>query len=244
MTQVPATRSATTNVTKYQLDKCKATRTQNKTRSLSILHPAKKAANYATPRNLLLIFIHIDPAITISSLLLPCNFARPAIAAATNGNFSLQVIVKSFSTEAEQAASATISDKAFKLIVVYFKISLHFCKDGGIFCEREWEQQRRLNGHTRIVAITISSATAVFSAVAIAFAAAIIIAAAIALTSSVAITEASTDFTAAGVVIVFIIAVANVVVINVASACQKLFSLEGVDLKVDFRCKSILDLLK
>jgi len=56
MTQVPAT--ATTNAPKYQIDKCKATRTQHKTRSPSILHPAnKKAANYATKKNLLLFFV-------------------------------------------------------------------------------------------------------------------------------------------------------------------------------------------
>ena len=66
MTQVPAT--ATTNTPIYQLDKCKATRVQNKTRSPSILHPIKKAANYATPRNLLLFFILNDSAITIWSL--------------------------------------------------------------------------------------------------------------------------------------------------------------------------------
>ena len=36
MTQVPATRSATMNAPKYQLDKCKATQAQNKMMSLSI----------------------------------------------------------------------------------------------------------------------------------------------------------------------------------------------------------------
>ena len=40
MTQVPAT--ATLNAPKYQINKCKATQTQHKTRSPSILHPAKK----------------------------------------------------------------------------------------------------------------------------------------------------------------------------------------------------------
>jgi hypothetical protein len=52
MTQVPATRSATTNAPKYQIDKCKATQAQNKMMSLSILHPAKTMANYAIPRYL------------------------------------------------------------------------------------------------------------------------------------------------------------------------------------------------
>ncbi len=65
-TQVLTTRTATTNAPIYQLDKCKATRTQHKTRSPSILHPAKKAANNATP-----------------SLLLPFNQDNPAITAAT-----------------------------------------------------------------------------------------------------------------------------------------------------------------
>ena len=55
-TQVTATRTATTNMPKYQIDKCKATWTQHKTRRPSILHLAKKAANYATQRNLLLFF--------------------------------------------------------------------------------------------------------------------------------------------------------------------------------------------
>jgi len=54
MTQVPAT--ATTNVPNYQLGNFKATRTQHKTRSPSILHPDKKAATYATQKNLLLFF--------------------------------------------------------------------------------------------------------------------------------------------------------------------------------------------
>jgi hypothetical protein len=35
MTQVPATRSTTTNAPKYQLDKCKATQAQNKKMSLA-----------------------------------------------------------------------------------------------------------------------------------------------------------------------------------------------------------------
>jgi hypothetical protein len=70
MTQVPATRSATMNAPKYQLDKWKATRAQNKMMSLSILHPAKRMANHAIPRYLLRFFVQNNPAITISSLLL------------------------------------------------------------------------------------------------------------------------------------------------------------------------------
>jgi hypothetical protein len=99
MTQVPAT--ATTNAPKYQIDKCKPT------------------VNNAT-QNLLLFFVQNDPAITILSLLLPRDFARPAIATALNGDFSLQLIVESLSTGADhQDAPATILDDSFKLIDVF-----------------------------------------------------------------------------------------------------------------------------
>jgi hypothetical protein len=59
MTNVTTTRIATTKALQYQL-----TRAQ-KTISPSILHPTKKAANYATPRNLLLFHVQNDTAITI-----------------------------------------------------------------------------------------------------------------------------------------------------------------------------------
>ena len=65
-TQVPATRTATTNAPKNQLDKCKTTRTQHKTRGPSILHPAKKAVNNATP-SLLLPFNRDNPATTVAT---------------------------------------------------------------------------------------------------------------------------------------------------------------------------------
>jgi len=116
MTQVPAT--ATMNAPKYQIDKCKATRTQHKTRSPSILNPAKKLANNET-LNLLLPFNHNNSAITISSLLLPCNSARPAITTATNATFSLQLIDESFFSGAEQVAPATIHNNSFKLIDMF-----------------------------------------------------------------------------------------------------------------------------
>jgi hypothetical protein len=105
MTQVPATRSATTNAPKYQLGNCKATQTQHKTRSPRILHPAKKAANYATQKNLLLFFVRNNPAITISSLLLPRDFECPAITTAMNANFSPQLIVELLSTGTPQFSS-------------------------------------------------------------------------------------------------------------------------------------------
>jgi hypothetical protein len=115
MNQVPTT--ATANAPKYQIEKCKATQTQHKTRSPSILHPAKIVANYAT-QNLLLPFNQDNSAITISSLLLPHDSACPAITSASNAPFSLQLIVESFSTGAEQVAPATIHNDSFKLIDV------------------------------------------------------------------------------------------------------------------------------
>jgi len=114
MTQVPAT--ATTNAPKYQIDKCKATQTQHKTRSPSILHPVMTAANYATQKNLMRFFVRNDTAITISSLLLPRDSTRPAITTATNATFSLQLIVELFSMGFKQVASATIHNDPFKLI--------------------------------------------------------------------------------------------------------------------------------
>ena len=114
MSQVPAT--ATTNAPKYKMDKCKATRTQHKTRSPSILHPTKKLTNNAY-LNLLLPFNQDKPAITISILLLHCNSRCPANTTTTNATFSLQLIVVSFSTGAEQAAPATICKDSFKLII-------------------------------------------------------------------------------------------------------------------------------
>jgi hypothetical protein len=119
MTQVPTT--ATTNAPKYQIDKCKATRSQHKTRSSSILHPAKKAANNATLKNLLLPFNQDNSAIMISSLLPPRDSIRPAIMTATNATFSLQLIVESIFTGVEQVAPATVRDDSFELIVHWLR---------------------------------------------------------------------------------------------------------------------------
>jgi hypothetical protein len=118
MTQVPTTRTATTNAPRNQLDKCEATQTQHKTRSPSILHPAKKAANYATQRNLLLYFVRNDPAITIAGLLLPHDFERTAITTTKNANFSLQLIVELLSTGTKQVAPA---NSKLHLIVVFIQ---------------------------------------------------------------------------------------------------------------------------
>jgi hypothetical protein len=56
------------------------------------------------------------PYATWNAILL--NFARPAISTATNGDYSLQLIVESFFTGANQVAPAmTICDDSFKMIV-------------------------------------------------------------------------------------------------------------------------------
>jgi hypothetical protein len=110
MTNVFATKNATTKALQYQHTQAQ------KTISPRILHPAKKAANYATPRYLLLIFVQNNPAIMISSLLLPRNFKHPEITTVMNANFSLQLILELFSTRAKQVATASICDNSFKLI--------------------------------------------------------------------------------------------------------------------------------
>jgi hypothetical protein len=124
LTQVPATRSATMNTPKYQLDKCNATRAQNKTRSPSILHPAKKVANYVTTRNLLPFFVQNDLAITIANslqmiveyLLLPRDFECPAIMMVTHAEYSLQLIVESLILLRNKDNSETMASSL-----------LHFC---------------------------------------------------------------------------------------------------------------------
>jgi hypothetical protein len=96
MTQVSATRNATTNAPKHQLDKCKASQAQNKMMSLSMLHPTKKVANYATPRCLLLLLVSNGTAIMMTnpSLSLPFYQNEPAITMVTHVNF-IQLIVAS-----------------------------------------------------------------------------------------------------------------------------------------------------
>jgi hypothetical protein len=62
--------------------------------TLCLLHPTKSAANYATSRNLLLLYIRNNPAIMIQSLLLVCVRDAPAIMMAPLANFSFQLIVE------------------------------------------------------------------------------------------------------------------------------------------------------
>ena len=97
MTQVPipATRSATTNAPKYQLEKCKATRAQLKTMSPSILHPANSTANHATSRSPFLLRDEDNSEITTtSSLLLPFNQDNSAIMTATHAQNLLLFFVR------------------------------------------------------------------------------------------------------------------------------------------------------
>jgi hypothetical protein len=152
-----------------------------------LLHPAKKVANYATPRCLLLLpvingiaitttnpslllpFIKDAPAImtTISThaqnLLLPSVQDDPAITMTNHANFKLQLIVeyllvpRVFERSAIMTAThanllllpvrdstasmvATLANLSLQLIVVIFcKISFHFCEDCRIFCEGEYQ---------------------------------------------------------------------------------------------------------
>jgi hypothetical protein len=59
------------------------------------------------------------------------NFARPAISTATNGDYSLQLIVKSFFTGANQVAPATtICNYSFKLIFSLASEGAALCSEG------------------------------------------------------------------------------------------------------------------
>ncbi len=87
-----------------------------------------------------------------SSLLLICVKDAPAIMMVTHADYSLQLIGESLFTGAKQVASATIPNESFKLIDVS-KTTLHFREDCGMFCEGEWEQKRRFNGHAGIIGL-------------------------------------------------------------------------------------------
>jgi len=59
------------------------------------------------------------------------NFACPAIMTATNGDYSLQLIVETFSTGANQVAPATtICDNSFKLIDMLASEGAALCSEG------------------------------------------------------------------------------------------------------------------
>jgi hypothetical protein len=77
-TSVPMTIAATTKAILLKLDNC-------------FLHPAKKVANYATPRCLLLLPVSNRTAITMTnpSLLLPFYQNKSAIMMATHANLLL-----------------------------------------------------------------------------------------------------------------------------------------------------------
>jgi hypothetical protein len=127
-TPVPTTMTATTKAILLKLDNC-------------LLHPAKSAANHATPRNLLLFFVRNNPAIMIPSLLLPHDFEHSAIMMATHANLLLLPV-----RDGPASTVATLANFSLQLIVVIFcKISFHFCEDCRIF--REGEYQVKNNGY-------------------------------------------------------------------------------------------------
>ncbi len=83
---------------------------------------------------------------------------------ATHTDYSLQLVVESLFTGAKQVALATIPNGSSMLIVIYvkkIKTSLHFRKDCGMFCEGEWEQKRRFNGHTGIIGISFNGVSGI-----------------------------------------------------------------------------------
>jgi hypothetical protein len=49
-----------------------------------------------------------------------------------------------------------ISFQTSKYIVMYSKTSLHFCKDWGLFCDGEREQQRQLTKHNSLVGLSLT----------------------------------------------------------------------------------------
>ncbi len=116
MTHVPATRSATAKPPQFQLDTCKATCAQHKTKSPSNLHlaggmishidasqtsllllqikdgPVIMTTNYEPS---LLLYAQIDSAITTTTHTQSLVLLFPAIMQATSANSKLQLIVVS-----------------------------------------------------------------------------------------------------------------------------------------------------
>jgi hypothetical protein len=75
------------------------------------------------------------------SLLLLCDFKRPAITAVMNGSFSFKFIVAFFFEGARFAPNFDRPSDldSSKLIVIFLEISFHFCEDYRIFCEGEYQ---------------------------------------------------------------------------------------------------------
>jgi hypothetical protein len=77
------------------------------------------------------------------SLLLRCDFERPAITTRTNDSFSFKFFVESildgerFTPNFDQRSNLDSS----KIIVIFLKISFHFCEDYRIFCEGEYQEK-------------------------------------------------------------------------------------------------------
>jgi hypothetical protein len=109
MTQVSTITTAITKATLLKLDKC-------------FLHPAKTSANNAMIKSeSLLLHARFGSAILtarihVQKLLLLSAQDDSAIMMATHTSYSLQLIVESFSKEAQQVAPANICNNYFKLI--------------------------------------------------------------------------------------------------------------------------------
>jgi hypothetical protein len=105
-------------------------------------------------QNLLLFFVQNDPPIMISSLLLPFCQKNPAIMTANHAKLilTLQLIVVFIQGAliAQDNFYGTLSNsEGVRASTNNFnesKISLHFRKDCGIFCEGEWEQIIKRDG--------------------------------------------------------------------------------------------------
>ena len=93
------------------------------------------------------LFLLCDKAnseITISSLLLLCNFKCPSITTVSNDNFSFKFIVESLSEGARFVPNFDWPGNfdSSKLTVIFRSTSFHFREDYRIFCEGEYQYQK------------------------------------------------------------------------------------------------------
>jgi hypothetical protein len=95
MTKVPAIATAITKAPQIQFNKNKLTQTQQKTSTISILHPVKMTFNNATSPSLFLLRVEDNSEIMAPSLLFFDVKEVSAIMAATHANSMLQLIVAS-----------------------------------------------------------------------------------------------------------------------------------------------------
>jgi hypothetical protein len=185
MTQVHAIATATTKAKLLKLDECflhpEKTGANNSTiKSESLLLHAQIGSAITTAlnaQNLLLLSVQDNSAImmathTIYSLQLIVEYfstgAKQVVPATIrNNSFKLIVALASegaiFTPQIFQDTSylyklnheGATSFQTSKLIVMYSKTSLCFCKDCGLFCEGEREQQRQLNKHNGLVGLSL-----------------------------------------------------------------------------------------